>query len=267
VDRPWDEPDGARDAPSPATAAVGADHGTILTDTRTRQQYAATYRAAVDAANQDAEHRAGSEKSDDAALEKPDAGQEKTADRPDSIHDVPDMADRYPDDYKPWSGSRGSVDRAEVLEEWLKGVNPDKPAAGRWNNCGECARAVAKTWFGDVVTAAALADDEAAGEATNRMSEWAGEKPRPASMTEVGRRLRDLGDGSLAVVGFDLHGGGGHWFNAVNYEGTALAVDGQSGRHEKWPPSIAGLGFDGSKMSYSEAIFFTPEGKVVRDDH
>jgi len=124
-----------------------------------------------------------------------------------------------------------------------------------------------KTWFGDVVTAAALADDEAAGEATSRMSEWAGEKPRPASMTEVGRRLRDLGDGSTAVVGFDLHGGGGHWFNAVNYEGTVLAVDGQSGRHEKWPPSIAGLGFDGSKMSDSEAIFFTPEGVVVRDDH
>jgi hypothetical protein len=32
------------------------------------------------------------------------------------------------------------------------------------------------------------------------------------------------------------------------------------------PPTSLGSGFDESKMLRSDAIFFTPEGKVVRDD-
>ena len=49
--------------------------------------------------------------------------------------------------------------------------------------------------------------------------------------------------------------------------GTILAVDGQSGKLEKWPPSKNGLGFDESQMSGSDAIYFTADGEVVRDDH
>jgi hypothetical protein len=57
------------------------------------------------------------------------------------------------------------------------------------------------------------------------------------------------------------------WFNAVNRDGTILAVDGQRGKYEMWPPTVARLRFDESAMSFSEAIFFAPDGKVVRDDH
>jgi hypothetical protein len=125
---------------------------------------------------------------------------------------------------------------------------------------------VARTWFGDAATSAALADDESSGEPTGRMSEWAGRKSVPASMTEIGHRLEELGAGSLAIVGFDSPGYG-HWFNAVNHDGTVLAVDGQTGMFGTWPPTAPGLGFDESDMRRSDAIFFTPGGKVVRDDH
>jgi len=86
-------------------------------------------------------------------------------------------------------------------------------------------------------------------------------------MTDIGRRLRELGPGSSAVVGFDRADAPGHWFNAVNHEGTILAAGGQSARFEDWPPSKYGLGFDESGMSYSDAIYFTADGKAVRNDH
>ena len=111
--------------------------------------------------------------------------------------------------------------------------------------------------------AAALADHDAAGEPIERMTDWAGATPVNASMAQVGRRLAELGPGSSAVVGCDWTIGGGHWFNAVNHDGIVLAVDGQSGRTEKWPPSVHGLGFDESGMRRSDAVFFTADRKVA----
>jgi Papain fold toxin 1, glutamine deamidase len=35
-------------------------------------------------------------------------------------------------------------------------------------------------------------------------------------MTQIGRRLAELGPGSSAIVGCDWADGGGHWFNAIN---------------------------------------------------
>jgi hypothetical protein len=67
------------------------------------------------------------------------------------------------------------------------------------------------------------------------------------------------------VVGRDWKIGGGHWFNAVNYDGKVMAVDGQRGRIENWPPSANGLGFDESTMRRSDAIFFTAGRKVVSE--
>jgi hypothetical protein len=99
------------------------------------------------------------------------------------------------------------------------------------------------------------------------MKEWAGQSPEKASMGDVERQLKELGPGSSAVVGFDRKDGPGHWFNAVNHEGVVLAVDGQSAHFEEWPPSKPGLGFDEGGMSYSDAIYFTADGKVVRNDH
>jgi CubicO group peptidase (beta-lactamase class C family) len=242
----------------------------VLTDARMRQDYALAYRAKVEATYEAAEESTGPEQPAD--QEEPADQQERTESeepvaRPDSIYDASDMPVVYPADYVPWTGPQRTVERAEALDEWLMATNPDKSGAGRWNNCGECARAVAKTWFGEAVTAAALADDEAAGEPTRLMSDWAGQAPAQASMTEISRRLESLGAGSLAIVGFDRSSGAGHWFNAVNRDGTVLAVDGQVGRFGEWPPRSLNASFDESEMQRSEAIFFTPDGKVVRDDH
>jgi hypothetical protein len=256
MDRPddeWDASDATPDTPQFTVDAAHLDRGTVLRDAHARREYALAYRAKVDAIYAAAEQRGNAEIPTDA---------------PGSIHNTPDMVDRYPDDYVPWAGPQQAVERPEVLGEWLTDTNPDMANnLGRQNNCGECARAVARTWFGDAVTSAALADGKSSGEPSGRMSEWAGHTPVPASMTEVGRRLEELGAGSLAIVGFDRHGRAGHWFNAVNHDGTVLAVDGQSGKFGIWPPTSLDSSFDESKMRRSDAIFFTPEGKVVRDDH
>jgi Papain fold toxin 1, glutamine deamidase len=86
------------------------------------------------------------------------------------------------------------------------------------------------------------------------MAEWARRSAEPATMADMATRLRELGSGSSAVVGFNRADAPGHWFNAVNHEGTVLAVDGQSARFEDWLPTTGGSGFDEKEMSYSDAI-------------
>lgn len=177
----------------------------------------------------------------------------------------PDIASRYPADYVPSTDPPPQVDGPhDSPEKWAADVNPDRDAPGRDNNCAECARAVDSTWQGNPAAAAAMADPDAPGEPVARMSEWAGQAPTEATMSDIQQRLEELGPGSRAVVGFDREDGPGHWFNAVNDEGTIKAVDGQSGLVETWPPSVDGLGFDESEMANSDAIFSSPDGKVVR---
>ena len=253
----WNEAVGGGDAPPTAEHGGEADQKDSVDSSPGDgdgiwQERAAWYRAAVDAWY--GASREGS------------PGGERQA-RPADIGDLPDIAARHPGDYVP-PRPEAPVARPEELAGWLGGVNPDKGDPGRGNNCGECARAVARTWFGDTVAvAAAMADGGAAGEPAGRMAEWAGRAPAPVSMAEIGERLAALGPGSLAVVGADWRSGGGHWFNAVNDRGAVLAVDGQRGRCGPWPPSAAGVRFDEGDMRYSDAIFFTPDGKVVHDDH
>jgi hypothetical protein len=86
-------------------------------------------------------------------------------------------------------------------------------------------------------------------------------------MAEVGRCLEKLGPGSSAIVGCQWTEHGAHWFNAFNDAGTVKAVDAQSDLVGSWPPSQDGVGFDESRMRFSHAIFFDPDGKVLRNDH
>jgi len=70
--------------------------------------------------------------------------------------------------------------------------------------------------------------------------------------------------GSSAIVGFDWEDEGGHWFNAVNENGSIKAIDGQSGQVEAWPPSDLGLGFSAADMKNMEAVYFDANGRVVK---
>jgi len=177
----------------------------------------------------------------------------------------PDICDRYPSDYKvaPDAPLPRIDGPHESPEKWLDAINPSKDVPGRRVNCGDCSRSVDGTWHGFPVVAAAVDYPRFLGDDPARMTEWAGAKPRPASMADIGKQLGELGPGSSAIVGCDWKAGRGHWFNAVNDSGTVKAVDGQSGKVEAWPPTRAGLGYDESRMRYSDAIFFTPDGKVV----
>jgi hypothetical protein len=192
-----------------------------------------------------------------------DGSANATTDNP--VTGRPDITARYPADYVTSSDPAPSVERPhESPGNWVEGINPGWPMPERENNCGDCARAVDSTWNGKGAAAAAMADPEAAGEPIARMTEWAGEPETKASMSEVQQQLEDMGPGSSAVVLSRWEGGGAHWFNAVNDGGTVIAIDGQSGKTETWPPSARGLGFDESDMRYSGAIFFMADGKVVK---
>jgi Papain fold toxin 1, glutamine deamidase len=173
-----------------------------------------------------------------------------------------DVSARYPEDYAESEFPPPEVeDPHAVPEGWTDQVNrPGMSAPGRDDNCPECARAVQSTWAGEPGNAAAMRQLEP----TSRMTEFAGVAPASATMDQVAGRLTDLGPGSSAIVGFDRVGQAGHWFNAVNDGGTIKAVDGQSGLVESWPPSKAGLGFDESGMVEPDAIYFGPDGRVIR---
>jgi hypothetical protein len=252
TDRPGDAPDAVPEARRPD----GADRGAVLAEARTRREYALAYRATVDAVYARAALAPGARQvggSQPAGT----AGPER-----------PDMADRYPERYaRPDSPAPRVEGPGEHPAHWVGDIYPGRDRHERPNNCGECARAADSTWHGLPAAAAELASRRVGGERPAVMAEWAGRPPEPASMADIGQRLRELGPGSSAVVGFDRADAPGHWFNAVNYEGAVLAVDGQSARFEDWPPSKDGLGFDESGMSYSDAIYFTADGKAVRNDH
>jgi hypothetical protein len=215
-----------------------------------RLEHAAAYRAAVEEA-----YKNGSDRAREGRLRE----------SADSADQYPNMAGKYPADYvRPAHGPPRVDGPHQSPRPWLRDVNEDEARPGRDNNCGECARAVHGTWHGRPAAAAALADRDSIGESVGRMAEWAGRRPVPVTMAEIGSRLKELGPGSSAVVGCDWRGGGGHWFNAVNDAGSVLAVDGQRNRVGPWPPTVRDMRFDEGRMELSDAIFFGPDGKVVR---
>jgi hypothetical protein len=247
-DAPDAGPDGAPDAPQPVSAA-GADRGAVLADARTRQEYDLAYRATVDAIYASAEREAG----------------RAIAER---FEELPSVVDKYPADYVPATHEPPRVDGPyEHPEKWVRRINVDENLPGRDINCGECARAACSTWYGKPTAAAAISVEDSLGETPSRMEEWAGHPSLPATMAEVERRLEELGAGSSAIVGCKWNGRGGHWFNAFNDAGTVKTVDAQSDLVSSWPPSQDGVGFDESQMRLSDAIFFDPDGKVLRNDH
>jgi hypothetical protein len=252
IDRPsddrWDvsavSPDAALGTRESANGA-GADRGTVLTDARTRCEYALAYRAKVDAVYAGAEREANLGSADKA-------------------DDRPGVADKYPDEYQRPTHDPPRADGPHTSpERWLRDINIDADQPGRSNNCGECARAVRDTWYGKPTAAAAMSAPKSPGEHVSRMEEWADQPVLPATMAEIGHRLEELGPGSSAIVGCYWNMRGGHWFNAVNDGSTIKAVDGQRNRVGSWPPDLGEVRFDESRMKLSFAIFFDPDGKVL----
>ena len=167
-----------------------------------------------------------------------------------------DVAAEHPDLYTRPDSPPPDVDGPhESPERWSADINP---ANGK-NNCGDCARAVQETWEGSPQVAAVGGPED-----NSLMTDWAGASPEPTSIESVSGKLTEQGHGSSAIVGFDWEDGGGHWFNAVNENGSIKAIDGQSGQVEAWPPSDPGLGFSTADMKNMEAIFFDSNGRVVR---
>ncbi|MCK9897494.1 toxin glutamine deamidase domain-containing protein [Frankia sp. AgB32] len=148
--------------------------------------------------------------------------------------------------------------------DWVADVNPDAHAPGRKNNCGECTRATELSWRGFPAVSAAYGYPERPGEHDERMEEWSRTNLRPQSFDQVEARLTEDGHGASALVAVGWQeDGGGHWFNAVNYHGEVLAVDGQQGTVERWPPTERVSGYDESIVSESLAIHFDSDGRLT----
>ena len=253
IDRRADVRDSVPDAPRPEGATPAEGRGAVLADATTRRECALAYRVTVDTVLARAATDAGARR--DAESHARDA----------AVTRRPDMAERYPDRYARPPDPPPRVDQpGEHPVHWIGDIYPGRNRNERPNNCGECARAVDTTWHGTPTAAAELANRRIGGERPAVMTEWAGRAPEQATMADIGRRLSALGPGSSAVVGFDRADAPGHWFNAVNHQGTILAVDGQGARFQDWPPTKDGLGFDESEMSYSDAIYFAAGGKRAR---
>jgi hypothetical protein len=199
--------------------------GAVLADASARRECTLAYRITVDAVLARAVPNAGARRDGDSHAS------DATATR------RPDNGGKVSGQVREASRSAAPGRRAgRASGDWVADIYPGRVRRERPNNCGECARAVDGTWHGAATTAAELVNRRVGGERPAIMSEWAGRAPEQASVTDIGRRLRELGPGSSAVVGFDRADAPGHWFNAVNHEGTVLAVDGQSARFKDWPP-------------------------------
>jgi hypothetical protein len=170
----------------------------------------------------------------------------------------------HPDEYIPPPGRDAAPDISEPFRhpaEWVDAINPDRAAPGRNNNCGECARATELAWRGVPAQAAAYADASAPGERDARMAQWSGHELAAADFDTIQQKVLDGGHGTSALVAVSWEEGGGHWFNAVNHEGVVLAVDGQRGSVEQWPPSRQVSHFDASFVSESLAVVLDSDGR------
>jgi Papain fold toxin 1, glutamine deamidase len=175
--------------------------------------------------------------------------------------------DQHPGDYNPPNlvEERAIGDRKTPFEDpsaWIGDINPEygPNRPDRQFNCADCTRAVERNWRGDSQVSAGL---NGYGELNDRTEVWSGDRFRGMDFDEIENRLNSGGHGSSAMIGVDWRGGGGHYFNAINHRGRILAIDGQSGRIEAWPPSVGGLGYDVSMITSSEAIVRDRNEKTV----
>ena len=134
-------------------------------------------------------------------------------------------------------GLNDTTDNVTDVNDWLGDINPnydewdtDSPYS---NNCGSCAYAVWNRLNG--------IDDEMCATAENigynsDMEALTGMEQVSMSPEEIESTLLAQGDGANAIIGIDRAEGFGHWFNAACIDGKVVAIDGQTGEINDWPP-------------------------------
>lgn len=122
------------------------------------------------------------------------------------------------------------------VSNWISEINPnfdpydlDSPYC---NNCGSCAFAVEQRFEGNsdiVATSQNIGTIE-------EMNKLTGMEQVAMSPDQIREYLISQGPGSHGIVGIDRVSGPGHWFNAY-YDGQkVVAIDGQTGEVNDWPP-------------------------------
>ena len=124
----------------------------------------------------------------------------------------------------------------ENVQEWIGDINPNfdpfDADSEYSNNCGSCSFDVFQRLEGDNDIVASANNIDTPSE----MNEITGMEQVSMSPDEIEQHLISQGAGSHGIVGIDRAEGPGHWFNAY-YDGEkVMAIDGQTGETQPWPP-------------------------------
>lgn len=128
------------------------------------------------------------------------------------------------------------VPKLEDVSDWINDINPNYDPFD-WqspysNNCGSCAFAVEQRLDGNT-DISATSENIGTIEEMNKIT---GMEQVSMSPEEIKDYLVSQGPGSHGIVGIDRVSGPGHWFNAY-YDGEkVVAIDGQTGEINDWPP-------------------------------
>ena len=128
------------------------------------------------------------------------------------------------------------VPTLEDVSDWINDINPNYDPFD-WqspysNNCGSCAFAVEQRLDGNT-DISATSENIGTIEEMNKIT---GMEQVAMSPDEIKDYLVSQGPGSHGIVGIDRVSGPGHWFNAY-YDGEkVVAIDGQTGEINDWPP-------------------------------
>ena len=128
------------------------------------------------------------------------------------------------------------VPKLEDVSDWINDINPNYDPFD-WqspysNNCGSCAFAVEQRLDGNT-DISATSENIGTIEEMNKIT---GMEQVAMSPDEIKDYLVSQGPGSHGIVGIDRVSGPGHWFNAY-YDGEkVVAIDGQTGEINDWPP-------------------------------
>jgi hypothetical protein len=138
-------------------------------------------------------------------------------------------------EFGPGTASPTASQALAAIGSWLPEINPGYTGDAfdpRSSNCGACAAAVFARLEGTMPAAFAGTRTLSVPE----MEAFTGGPQVPMSPSAIRDTLIAAGPGSHAVIGIDRTIGPGHWFNAY-YDGErVVAIDGQSGEIQDWPP-------------------------------